>query len=59
MVQRDVCVEKSTPTAEQIEIRVAKAKARWQTPLDESAIQPLLLPPSRLRHKPVVPYINF
>ena len=38
MVQRDTCVEKSTPTAEQIEVRVAKAKARWQTPLDESTI---------------------
>lgn len=48
MVQRDVCVEKSTPTAEQIEIRVAKAKARWQTPLDESAIPQFPRETSRL-----------
>ncbi|KAF2622854.1 MFS general substrate transporter [Macroventuria anomochaeta] len=27
----------SAPTAEQIEMRVAKAKTRWQTPLNESA----------------------
>jgi hypothetical protein len=48
MVQRDACVEKSTPTAEQIEVRVAKAKARWQTPLDESTIPQFPRETSRL-----------
>jgi hypothetical protein len=48
MVQRDACVEMSTPTAEQIEVRVAKAKARWQTPLDESAIPQFPRETSRL-----------
>lgn len=48
MVQRDACVEKSTPTAEQIEVRVAKAKARWQTPLDESATPQFPCETSRL-----------
>ncbi|KAF3011125.1 hypothetical protein E8E13_011413 [Curvularia kusanoi] len=35
-VQKDASIETSIPTAEQIEIRVAKAKARWQGPLNES-----------------------
>jgi hypothetical protein len=48
MVQPDACVEMSTPTAEQIEVRVAKAKARWQTPLDESAIPQFPRETSRL-----------
>lgn len=33
----DASIGTSTPTAEQIELRVARAKSRWQTPLDESA----------------------
>lgn len=36
IVRQDALTEISTPTTEQIEIRVAKAKARWQTPLNDS-----------------------
>ena len=37
MSTQDVSTETSAPTADQIEMRVAKAKNRWQTPLNESA----------------------
>lgn len=37
ILTRDVSNNEATPTATQIETRVAKAKDRWQTPLNESS----------------------